>query len=99
MDGSIRIGWDADGYSAIRVYARRRPQDELLSFGSRVGDVALLNRTVPDLHAALRAEFDATFDLDPRGARGDGEEPFVLVSLHPPPGEPNPDETGWDEWS
>ncbi len=91
MDGSVRIAWTAEGYEAIRVYARRRPQEELASFASRVADAALLNRSIQTLRTALRSEFGATFDLEPGADRGGRYESEVLVIFHPPRGEPNPD--------
>ena len=91
MDGSVRIAWSADGYESIRVYAPRRPPEELASFASRVADVALLNRTVQTLRTAMRAELGATFDLQAGRERGDRYESDLLVRFHPPRGEPNPD--------
>lgn len=88
LDGSARIAWTADGFDGIRVYGRWRTRDELESFARGVADAALLNRTLPDLRTALRSTFGGTFDLDVRRRR-DGAE--VVVSLHPPPGTPNPD--------
>ena len=92
MDGSVRIDWAGDDRDLIRVYAPWRPENELTSFARRVADLALVNRTVPELTAALRAEFDGTFDLDTREPEADGGEGAVVVSLHPPVGTPNPDE-------
>ncbi len=91
MDGSVRIAWTAEGYDAIRVYARRRAQEELAWLATRVADVALLNRSVHTLRSALRREFGATFDVEPGADRGGGHESEVLVVFHPPRGEPNPD--------
>ena len=91
MDGSVRIEWAADGYTAIRVYASHRPQEELDAFARRVADHALLNRDVQTLLAALRREFDGTFDLDQRET-DDLATSHVVVALHPPQGTPNPDE-------
>lgn len=89
QDGTIRIAWHADGFEAIIVRARFRPPREVEAFASRVADVALLERTLPDLRTALRKRFPGEFDLvtdEPRSAPG-----RVIVSFHPPPGEPNPD--------
>ena len=92
MDGSVRIDWTGDDRSHIRVYAPWRAEDELTSFARRVADLALVNRSVPDLTAALRAEFDGTFDVDTREPETEGGEAAVVVSLHPPAGTPKPDE-------
>jgi hypothetical protein len=92
MDGSVRIDWAGDDQNLIRVYAPWRSEDELTAFARRVADLALLNRTVPDLSAALRAEFDGTFDLDTREPEAQDGEAAVVVSLHPAAGTPNPDE-------
>ena len=91
MDGSVRIAWTVEGYDAIRVYARRRPQEELAGLASRVADVALMNRSVHTLRSALRREFGATFDVEPGTDRGGRYETEVLVVFHPPMGDPNPD--------
>ena len=53
QDGSIRIAWQADGYEAIYVRARFRPAHDLVGFGRTVADVALLERSLPDLRPAL----------------------------------------------
>lgn len=89
QDGSIRIAWQADGFEAIYVRARFRPAPDLDGFARTVADVALLERTLPDLRTALRKAYPGQFDLVT-------EEPLakpgrVIVSFHPPPGEPNPD--------
>jgi hypothetical protein len=89
QDGSIRIAWLADGFEAILVRARFRPADQAAAFARGVADVALLERSLDDLRAALRARFPGAFDLitsQPAGRPGQ-----VIVSFHPPPGEPNPD--------
>ena len=91
MDGSVRIVWTADGFGAIRVMAPHRPGEELDAFAGRVADHALLNRDVQTLTSALRAEFAATFDIDPR-EHDDPARAQVVISLHPPQGTPNPDE-------
>ena len=88
-DGSIKIAWHADGFEAIFVRARFRPSVELEAYASGVADVALLERTLPDLRTALRKQYPGAFDLVTR-------EPVsalwqVIVSFHPPRGEPNPD--------
>ena len=88
-DGSIRIAWQADGYEAIFVRARFRPASELDDLAKGVADTALLERTLADLRRALGRRFPGAFDLltdDPVDAPG-----RVIVSFHPPPGEPNPD--------
>ena len=88
-DGSIRIAWQADGFEAIYVRARFRPGDELESFAMGVADLALLERTLPDLRTALRKRYPGAFDLvtdEPVARPG-----RVIVSFHPPRGEPKPD--------
>jgi hypothetical protein len=88
-DGSIRIAWQADGFEAIFVRARFRPASELDGFARDVADVALLERSLPDLRTALRKRFPGEFDLvteQPVTTPGS-----VIISFHPPPGEPNPD--------
>lgn len=88
-DGSILISWQADGFSSIVVRARFRSGPELDAFARSVADVAILERTLPDLRRALRAAYPGAFDL---GSRGTPDEPRqVLISFHPPRGEPNPD--------
>ncbi len=88
-DGSIRIAWQADGFEAIFVRARFRPRVELDEFARSVADVALLERTLHDLRTALRQRYPGAFDLitdEPVSA------PWrVIISFHPPRGEPNPD--------
>jgi hypothetical protein len=89
QDGSIRMAWQTDGYEAIFVRARFRPAPERDDVARGVADVALLERTLPDLRRALRARFPGAFDLltdEPRDVPG-----RVIVSFHPPRGEPNPD--------
>ncbi|MEA2025205.1 MAG: hypothetical protein U9O18_00795 [Chloroflexota bacterium] len=88
-DGSIRIAWQADGFEAIFVRARFRPAGDLEGFAKGIADVALLERTLPDLRTALRKCYPGEFDLltdEPVSAPG-----RVIVSFHPPRGEPNPD--------
>jgi hypothetical protein len=88
-DGSVRIAWSADGYEAILVRARFRPRGQVEAFASGVADLALLERTLPDLRRALRHRFQGAFDLvtqEPATAPWQ-----VIVSFHPPRGEPNPD--------
>jgi hypothetical protein len=89
MDGSVRIAWVADGYRSIDVYGRWRTADELATFAREVADVALVNRSVAELRAALRVARPGEFDLvvHPHDASG----PRVVIRLNPPPGEPNPD--------
>ena len=88
-DGSMRIAWEADGFEAIVVRARFRPAMELDAFARGVADVALLERSLTDLRTALRRRYPGAFDLitDEPASR-----PWqVIVSFHPPRGEPNPD--------
>lgn len=88
-DGSIRIAWQADGFEAILVRARFRAPDEVQAYAMGVADVALLERTLPDLRTALRKRYPGAFDLitnEPVAAPWQ-----VIVSFHPPPGQPNPD--------
>ena len=103
ISGAVRIAWSGEGYEQIRVVAPRRSRQELDDFARGVADEALLNRTLQDLRSALRRRFDGTFDVDGRDARRLGrnptDEPHVLVTLHPPRGEPNPDPPSWDEFS
>jgi hypothetical protein len=89
-DGSVRIAWSADGFEAIQVLARFRAREELEAFARDVADAALLNRSLPDLRVALRTRFPGQFDLTTREPRD--AEWRVVVSFHPPKGEPNPDE-------
>jgi hypothetical protein len=89
QDGSIQIAWNADRFEAIFVRARFRPPKELAAYASGVADVALLERTLPELRTALRKRYPGAFDLVTR-------EPMsapwqVIISFHPPRGEPNPD--------
>jgi hypothetical protein len=89
QDGTIAIAWQADGYDSIVVRARFRPAGELEAFARGVADVALLERSLPELRAALRRRFPGAFDLHTL-------EPVsgpwrVVVSFHPPRREPNPD--------
>lgn len=88
-DGSIRIAWQAGAFEAILVRARFRPSQQLEEYARGVADIALLERTLPDLRTALRKQYPGAFDLVT-------DEPFsapwrVIVSFHPPRGEPNPD--------
>jgi hypothetical protein len=88
-DGSIRIIWHADGFEAILVRARFRTRAELEAFARDVADVALLERTRGELAVALRRRYPGAFDLltsEPQGGPW-----HVIVSFHPPKGEPNPD--------
>jgi hypothetical protein len=95
LRAGVRIAWAADGYTSIRVVAPRRPHLELDAFASGVADEALVNRDLRALRSALRRRFDGTFDIDTRqrgmDLGGGPDEPYVLVRLHPPKGEPNPD--------
>ncbi len=92
MDGAVRIAWEAEEYRSIRVYAPWRGREELTEFAQTVADLALLNRSLASLRSALRAEVGGTFDLRPGGADRSEAEAHVRISLHPPRGEPNPDE-------
>jgi hypothetical protein len=89
QDGSIRIAWQADGFEAVVVRGRFRPRAELDAFARAVADTALLERRVADLAAALRAAFPGAFDL--RTDQPIGGPWQVVITLHPPPGTPNPD--------
>lgn len=91
LDGSVRIAWTADGYEAIHVFARKRPVAELEAFAAAVADEALFNRTLPALRTALRARFRGDFDVRAGRDRGDSADRVVVVSFHPPRGNPNPD--------
>jgi hypothetical protein len=89
QDGSMRIAWQVDGFEAIYVRARFRPAGDLEAFAKDVADVALLERTLPDLRSALRKQHPGAFDMvtdEPVSAPG-----RVIISFHPPRGEPNPD--------
>jgi hypothetical protein len=88
-DGSVRIAWQADGFEAIDVYARWRSRSELERFAREVADAALFNRTVRELHHALRTSHPGEFELVPYPH--DRAAPRVVVRLNPPRGEPNPD--------
>ncbi len=88
-DGSLRIAWHADGFEAILVRGRFRPATELRELALAVADVALLERTLADLRVALRHRFPGAFDL--RAVEPAGAPWHVVVSFHPPPGQPNPD--------
>jgi hypothetical protein len=89
QDGSIRIAWQADGFEAIIVRARHRPATEVEDFARGVADTALLERSLRDLRTALRARYPGAFDLSTRQAAG--ASAHLVVSFHPPPGDPNPD--------
>jgi hypothetical protein len=88
-DGSVRIAWEADGYVAIHVYARFWPRRMLDDFVRDVADIALTNRTVPELRRALRGIHPGQFDFEAPDA--DAPDRRVRISFHPPRGEPNPD--------
>jgi hypothetical protein len=88
-DGSVRIAWDADGYSAIHVQARFRDREELEAFARGVADAALFERTLPHLRTALRAAYPGMFDLT---TRQPASGPWrVVVDFHPPRREGRPD--------
>jgi hypothetical protein len=89
-DGSVRIAWQAEGYEAIHVYARFWPAERLAVYASGVADVALTNRTLHDLRRGLRHHFGGTFDVE--APDQDAPDRRVVISFHPPRGEPNPDE-------
>ncbi|CAN5553351.1 MAG: hypothetical protein H0V12_01855 [Chloroflexi bacterium] len=91
MDGSARIAWAADGYETIRVLAPRRSQSELADFARSVADAALFNRSVGTLRTALREELGAVFDLRGDDARAHRTSTDLIVTIHPPPADPNPD--------
>lgn len=95
VSGAVRIAWSADGYVAIKVLAPRRSHAELDAFVRGVADEALVHRDLHALTSALRRRFDGTFDVEGRAPGtelgGGPAEPEVLVTLHPPRGEPNPD--------
>lgn len=89
QDGSIQIAWQADQFEAIFVRARFRPAAELVAYAAAVADVALLERSLPELRTALRKRYPGEFDLV---TREPGSAPWhVIISFHPPRGEPNPD--------
>jgi hypothetical protein len=88
-DGSIKIAWQVDRFEAIFVRARFRPAVELDAFARGVADVALLERSLAELRTELRRRYPGAFDLVTR-------EPVsapwhVIISFHPPRGEPRPD--------
>ena len=85
----MRIHWQADGYEAIHVYGRFWPPDEVRNRASGVADVALTNRTVHDLRSGLRQRFGGSFDME--APDQDAPDRRVVISFHPPRGEPNPD--------
>ena len=88
-DGSIRIAWHNEPFDAVVVRARFRPRSELDDFAREVADLALLERTPADLRTALRKRFPGEFDFM---AQESTTAPwYVVVSFHPPRGEPNPD--------
>ena len=88
-DGSVRIAWEADGYVAIHVYARFWPRRALNDYARDVADIALTNRTVPELRRSLRAIHPGAFDFEAPDA--DAPDRRVRITFHPPRGEPNPD--------
>lgn len=88
-DGSVLISWNADGFEAILVRARFRPQEELLALARGVADVALMERSLSHLGTALRHAYPGAFDLTTR--RVHAQPGRVVVSFHPPKGTPNPD--------
>ncbi len=88
-DGTIRIGWDADGYEAIHVRARFRSREELAEYARGIADEALFDRTFAGLRVALRAKYPGAFDLVTKQPVG---RPWtVIVDFHPPRGTPRPD--------
>ncbi len=91
LDGSVRIAWAADGFAVIRVLAPRRSRSELAAFARTVADVALVERTLVGLRAALRDLHPGAFELQAHRLVREGEEPHVTITLNPPKGEPNLD--------
>lgn len=91
-DGSVLISWYADGFEAILVRARFRPQEELLALARGVADVALMERSLSQLGAALGRAYPGAFDL--AAPRVHAQPGRVVVSFHPPKGTPNPDPDG-----
>jgi hypothetical protein len=89
-DGSLRIAWTAEGFEAIHVLARFWPDEHAQRLAQVVADVALTNRTVHDLRRSLRQQFPGSFDIE--APDQDAPDRRVLITFHPPPGEPNPDE-------
>ena len=90
LDGSVRIAWNADSFEAIHVLARFWPDDHLQRLARGVADVALTNRTLHDLRRGLRGRFGGTFDL--QAPDEDAPDRRVLITFHPPPGEPQPED-------
>jgi hypothetical protein len=90
QDGSVRIAWNADGFEAIHVQARFWPDDHLQRLAQVVADVALTNRTLHDLRRGLRTRFGGTFDV--QAPDEDAPDRRVLISFHPPRGEPRPED-------
>lgn len=88
-DGSIQIAWRADRFEAILVRARFHPPAELQTFASGVADVALLERSLADLRTELRKRYPGEFELITRESTSAPWQ--VIISFHPPRGEPNPD--------
>lgn len=88
-DGSIKIAWQAERFEAIFVRARFRPAAELDAYASGVADVAILERSLPELRTALRKRYPGEFDLVTREPGSSAWH--VIISFHPPRGEPNPD--------
>jgi hypothetical protein len=88
-DGSVRIAWDAEGFEAIHVYARFWPTHEVQRRAQGVADVALTNRTVPDLRRGLREAFGGGFSV--QAPDEDAPDRRVAIFFDPPRGEPNPD--------
>ena len=88
-DGSVRIAWQAEGYTAIHVYARFWPRSELGRFAQQVADAALTHRSVAELRRALRQELGGQFEMEAPDA--DAPDRRVRIDFHPPRGTPNPD--------
>jgi hypothetical protein len=91
LDGSLRLAWAAEGFTTIRIFAPRRERAELLAFARAVADAALVERTVGGLRTALQRHYPGAFELRPQRLPREGEEPYLVVTLDPPRGEPNPD--------
>jgi hypothetical protein len=89
-DGSVRIAWDADGFEAIHVLARFRDRAELEAYARGVADVALFERSLPDLRVALRRAFPGAIEISTREPAGGPHR--VIVSFLPPRREGRPED-------
>lgn len=88
-DGSIRIAWQADGFEAIHVLARFRERAELEEWARGVADIALFERSLPALRAAIVRTWPGACTIGTR--RSPGGASRVVVSFLPPRGEGRPD--------